>query len=97
MSAVGDAEQAAIRAAYNELIEARDLAPRWGQRQMIAEVANTLARIDAAEGPSDPPAVAVIIIHTGKQPINTMMVGNNWIPRKSTSGYNTPLDFCRST
>ena len=35
--------QAEIRAAYQKLTESLDLVPRWGQRQMIAEVANALA------------------------------------------------------
>ncbi|MEL0333318.1 MAG: ATP-dependent DNA helicase DinG [Halieaceae bacterium] len=39
--------QAEIRAAYQKLTESLDLAPRWGQRQMIAEVANALADPDA--------------------------------------------------
>ena len=34
--------QAEIRAAYQKLTESLDLVPRWGQRQMIAEVANAL-------------------------------------------------------
>ena len=32
--------QAEIRAAYQELTDSLNLVPRWGQRQMIAEVAN---------------------------------------------------------
>ena len=39
--------QAEIRAAYQKLTESLGLAPRWGQRQMIAEVANALADPDA--------------------------------------------------
>ncbi len=39
--------QAEIRAAYQKLTKSLDLAPRWGQRQMIAEVANALADPDA--------------------------------------------------
>ena len=39
--------QAKIRAAYQKLTDSMDLAPRWGQRQMIAEVANALADPDA--------------------------------------------------
>jgi len=38
--------QAEIRAAYQKLTESLDLVPRWGQRQMIAEVANALADPD---------------------------------------------------
>ncbi len=39
--------QAEIRAAYQKLTDSLDLVPRWGQRQMIAEVANALADPDA--------------------------------------------------
>jgi ATP-dependent DNA helicase DinG len=38
-----------IRDAYSRLIEAKSLSPRWGQRQMIAEIANTLANAGTAE------------------------------------------------
>lgn len=55
-----------IREAYTAIIEAKALTPRWGQRQMIAEIANTLARIP---GPGEPasgePAVCVIEAGTG--------------------------------
>jgi ATP-dependent DNA helicase DinG len=62
---VSDSSKAAIRDAYNALIEARGLAPRWGQRQMIAEVANTLARVAPDGGGAEPPAIAVIEAGTG--------------------------------
>ena len=39
--------QAEIRAAYQELTDSLSLVPRWGQRQMIAEVANALADPEA--------------------------------------------------
>ena len=51
--------QAEIRAAYQKLTESLDLVPRWGQRQMIAEVANALADPDA-ENP-----IAVVEAGTG--------------------------------
>jgi ATP-dependent DNA helicase DinG len=66
-----------IREAYAAIMARKSLAPRWGQRQMIAEIANTLARIPA---PGDPgqsrgstaaagsralPAVCVIEAGTG--------------------------------
>ena len=58
--------KAAIRQAYSAIIEGKSLTPRWGQRQMIAEIANTLARIP---GPGEPsaklPAVCVIEAGTG--------------------------------
>lgn len=43
MSGLSDAEKDAVREAYNELVSSQELSPRWGQRQMIAEVANTFA------------------------------------------------------
>jgi ATP-dependent DNA helicase DinG len=45
---LSDADKAAIRDAYNALVEARGLVSRWGQRQMIAEVARALARVEPA-------------------------------------------------
>ncbi len=55
-----------IRCAYAALMESRGLTPRWGQRQMIAEIANALARIP---GPGEPrparPPVCVIEAGTG--------------------------------
>ncbi|MBT4523050.1 MAG: ATP-dependent DNA helicase DinG [Halieaceae bacterium] len=56
----------AIREAYQTLMESKSLTPRWGQRQMIAEIANTLARIPPPGGiaPTEP-AVCVIEAGTG--------------------------------
>ena len=55
-----------IRVAYGALMESKDLSPRWGQRQMIAEIANTLSRIPAPGEPPPPePAVCVIEAGTG--------------------------------
>lgn len=53
-----------IRGAYGELMERKQLTPRWGQRQMIAEIANTLARIPAS-GEPDPEKPAVCVIEAG--------------------------------
>ena len=39
--------QDSIRDAYQQLIDALELKPRWGQRQMIAEVANALGDPEA--------------------------------------------------
>jgi len=52
--------------AYNAIVECKSLTPRWGQRQMIAEIANTLSRIPrgGADG-SKLPAVCVIEAGTG--------------------------------
>ena len=55
-----------IREAYGALMESKSLTPRWGQRQMIAEIANTLARIPVPGEPaSTDPAVCVIEAGTG--------------------------------
>lgn len=55
-----------IREAYNAIVESKSLTPRWGQRQMIAEIANTLSRISASGADaSDQPAVCVIEAGTG--------------------------------
>ena len=55
-----------IRVAYTTLMDSKQLTPRWGQRQMIAEIANALGRIPApGEAPSTEPAVCVIEAGTG--------------------------------
>ncbi len=55
-----------IREAYSALVESKSLTPRWGQRQMIAEIANTLSRIPPAGAhDSGLPAVCVIEAGTG--------------------------------
>jgi len=48
-----------IKDAYQTLIDNRGLSPRWGQRQMIAEVANALGDPDAPE------PIAVVEAGTG--------------------------------
>jgi ATP-dependent DNA helicase DinG len=55
-----------IREAYNAIVESKSLTPRWGQRQMIAEIANTLARVpQPGASDSGPPAICVIEAGTG--------------------------------
>ncbi|MCB1704763.1 MAG: ATP-dependent DNA helicase DinG [Halioglobus sp.] len=55
-----------IRAAYNAIVESKSLTPRWGQRQMIAEIANTLSRIPPTDiEERGLPAVCVIEAGTG--------------------------------
>ncbi len=51
--------KARIRDAYQTLLEQRELKPRWGQRQMIAEVANALG------DPDKPQPIAVVEAGTG--------------------------------
>jgi len=54
-----------IRRAYTAIIAGKSLSPRWGQRQMIAEIANSLARIPAPGEVAGAPAVCVIEAGTG--------------------------------
>jgi len=54
-----------IRDTYAVLMESKKLTPRWGQRQMIAEIANTLGRIPGPGESSGEPAVCVIEAGTG--------------------------------
>ena len=55
-----------IREAYGAIMASKGLTPRWGQRQMIAEIANALGRIPGpGESPSGEPAVCVIEAGTG--------------------------------
>ena len=55
-----------IREAYKAIVESKSLTPRWGQRQMIAEIANTLARIPPTDDEDRGlPAVCVIEAGTG--------------------------------
>jgi ATP-dependent DNA helicase DinG len=55
-----------IREAYNAIVESKSLTPRWGQRQMIAEIANTLSRIPPLGNVDEVlPAVCVIEAGTG--------------------------------
>lgn len=51
-----------IQSAYRQLLEARDLTPRYGQRQMIAEIANTLSTMVNQDGP---PPICVVEAGTG--------------------------------
>ncbi len=63
---LNDELKARIREAYASVVEQKGLTPRWGQRQMIAEIANTLGRIPApGETATEGPAVCVIEAGTG--------------------------------
>ncbi len=61
-----DALKDRIRDAYKRLIEEKSLLPRWGQRVMIAEIANTLARIGQAGEEGEPHCVIEAGTGTGK-------------------------------
>jgi ATP-dependent DNA helicase DinG len=58
-----DVTKQQIRDAYFRLVEEKSLNPRWGQRQMIAEIANALARIGTDT--ADPAPVCVVEAGTG--------------------------------
>ncbi|MEP0202839.1 MAG: ATP-dependent DNA helicase DinG [Halioglobus sp.] len=63
---LNDALKDSIREAYTAIIESKSLTPRWGQRQMIAEIANTLGRIPGpGETKTEGSAVCVIEAGTG--------------------------------
>jgi ATP-dependent DNA helicase DinG len=55
-----------IRDAYFRLVEQKSLSPRWGQRQMVAEIANTLARIGNDSEDAAPHCVIEAGTGTGK-------------------------------
>lgn len=61
-----EATKQAIRDAYFRLIEEKSLSPRWGQRQMVAEIANTLARIGDDDAEHSPHCVIEAGTGTGK-------------------------------
>lgn len=56
---LSEALKTEIRDAYQRLIDQRGLSPRWGQRQMIAEIANALGDPEAEE------PIAVVEAGTG--------------------------------
>ena len=55
-----------IQSAYRQLLESRDLTPRYGQRQMIAEIANGLAVLANDEKVDSPICVVEAGTGTGK-------------------------------
>jgi ATP-dependent DNA helicase DinG len=55
-----------IQSTYRQLLESRELTPRYGQRQMIAEIANTLSSISAEEDNEPPVCVVEAGTGTGK-------------------------------
>lgn len=55
MTRPSEAEKAEIRDAYAAIVDAKSLASRWGQRQMIAEVAKAFARVGNAPVVKDNP------------------------------------------
>lgn len=60
---LADDVKKAIQSAYSQLLKSRELTPRYGQRQMIAEIANTLSVL--ASGETQDPPICVIEAGTG--------------------------------
>ncbi|GAB5499490.1 MAG: ATP-dependent DNA helicase DinG [Pseudohongiellaceae bacterium] len=66
-----------IQSVYRQQLEARELTPRYGQRQMIAEIANSLASLNAdasadsstdasaSKGPDEPRHSPVCVVEAG--------------------------------
>ncbi len=75
-----------IREAYAAIMAGKGLSPRWGQRQMIAEIANTLARIAPATGRADPEAPAVCVIEAGTGTGKTIAYAVTAIPMAQALG-----------
>ena len=55
-----------VQSAYSQLLETRELTPRYGQRQMIAEIVNTLAVLVGNESVEPPICVVEAGTGTGK-------------------------------
>lgn len=60
---LADEVKTTIQSAYRQLIESRNLTPRYGQRQMIAEIAKSLSVIGSDDN-EDPP-ICVVEAGTG--------------------------------
>jgi ATP-dependent DNA helicase DinG len=76
----------AIRDAYGAIMERKGLNPRWGQRQMIAEIANTLARIPPAGESVDGERPAVCVVEAGTGTGKTIAYAVSAIPLAQSLG-----------
>ncbi len=83
---LSDALKEQIREAYAAIMAGKGLSPRWGQRQMIAEIANALARIDPASGRADPETPAVCVIEAGTGTGKTIAYAVTAIPLAQALG-----------
>jgi len=63
---LSDSLKKQIQSVYRQQLDARDLTPRYGQRQMIAEIANSLASLSTDEPRHGPVCVAEAGTGTGK-------------------------------
>ena len=63
-----------IQSAYRQLLESRELTPRYGQRLMIAEIAKTLSSL--ANDDSSPP-ICVVEAGTGTGKTTGLRLSSN--------------------
>ncbi|MEQ8954560.1 MAG: hypothetical protein RL120_10530, partial [Gammaproteobacteria bacterium] len=63
---LADSIKERIQAAYSQLLQSHNLVPRYGQRLMIAEIANTLAVLADPDRKSTPICVVEAGTGTGK-------------------------------
>ncbi|MBT8147973.1 MAG: ATP-dependent DNA helicase DinG [Gammaproteobacteria bacterium] len=64
-SSLPDEVKKSIQSAYSILMEEFGFTPRYGQRQMIAEIANCLAGIQEAEAETENPAPPICVVEAG--------------------------------
>jgi len=64
-SPLADEVKKSIQTAYTKLMDEYGFTPRYGQRQMIAEVANCLAEIQNQSEDDDDPAPPVCVVEAG--------------------------------
>ena len=72
-----------IQSFYRQLIEFRDLTPRYGQRQMIAEIAKTLSVL-AGNEPAEPP---ICVVEAGTGTGKTLAYLVSVVPLAQALGY----------
>ena len=63
---LSDSLKEQIQSVYRQQLEARGLTPRYGQRRMIAEIANSLASLSTDEPGRGPVSVVEAGTGTGK-------------------------------
>jgi ATP-dependent DNA helicase DinG len=83
-----------IRQAYSAVLEQKSLSPRWGQRQMIAEIANTLGRV-AGPGERAEGGATVCVIEAGTGTGKTIAYAVSAIPVAKAK--NKRLVVCTAT
>ena len=76
-----------IQSFYRQLIEFRDLTPRYGQRQMIAEIAKTLSVL-AGNEPAEPP---ICVVEAGTGTGKTLAYLVSVVPLAQALGYKVIL------